>query len=326
MGKNNTTSNGIQKSFFILSSMSVGVAKARASMLLHYGERAMISRDEARMQQVAHLIRQVPGLERSPIATYLQALVDKDRAIEMLESVTECESFDHRARILLSLASRKLLKGDVNSANQIYEKALKDIRRLGNHALHAYTLKNQSVILSLLGEHKNATRIIESVLPTANRMEPAFYLDLLNSYAVELGEAGRIEEARRVIALPLASPLVVRFPEWIETAREIEEKIPRRNLITAPPRPLDNVVNITEYIESKSMSIADNHPCDLDGLRDDIQLTIRHLIRGGGRDDYSKLSLARRVLLENMSASDIAALHKILDQIALKNHPSKDNS
>ena len=59
---------------------------------------------------------------------------------------------------------------------------------------------------------------------TIGRHYPAFYYDYLNSLAVELGEVGRIEEARNVCRITLASPLAAAYPNWLETSNEIEAK------------------------------------------------------------------------------------------------------
>jgi hypothetical protein len=47
------------------------------------------------------------------------------------------------------------------------------------------------------------------------------YYDCLNSYAVELGEAGRLYEARNVCDLVLASPFAFAYSEWQQTAEDL---------------------------------------------------------------------------------------------------------
>jgi hypothetical protein len=51
---------------------------------------------------------------------------------------------------------------------------------------------------------------------------PSDYCDYLNNLAYELGQVGRIEEARAAINVALRSPYADRFPDWHETAQEIE--------------------------------------------------------------------------------------------------------
>ncbi|HVG17563.1 MAG TPA: hypothetical protein VNI02_00815 [Blastocatellia bacterium] len=49
------------------------------------------------------------------------------------------------------------------------------------------------------------------------------FFEVANSYAVELSEVGRVEEARNVIRNALASPFALVYPECHETARDLKE-------------------------------------------------------------------------------------------------------
>ena len=68
------------------------------------------------------------------------------------------------------------------------------------------------------------------------------YFAFLNSYALELSEGGRNEEARQVGSVVAASPFVSRYPEWQETLAEIESKRKRRSFIAVAsghkPKPI----------------------------------------------------------------------------------------
>jgi hypothetical protein len=59
---------------------------------------------------------------------------------------------------------------------------------------------------------------------TASSLQPYAYYDYLNSLAVELCEAGRVEEARSASAITLASPFASAYPVWRETFDEIAAK------------------------------------------------------------------------------------------------------
>jgi hypothetical protein len=47
--------------------------------------------------------------------------------------------------------------------------------------------------------------------------QPHVYYDYMNSFAVELCEVGRLEEAKNVSLIVLASPFAPAYPEWRET-------------------------------------------------------------------------------------------------------------
>ena len=53
---------------------------------------------------------------------------------------------------------------------------------------------------------------------------PSAYFDYLNSYAVELGTAGRLTEACNVIKVVVASPFSPFYPEWQETLLDLRQK------------------------------------------------------------------------------------------------------
>lgn len=94
------------------------------------------------------------------------------------------------------------------------------------------------------GDHKGALADLEKLLPlarTAISLEPVVYYDHLNSLAVEMGEVGRIEEARRVSQVVVASPFAVVYPEWRETLDEIESKMlrPSRTVVAVSTVPSD---------------------------------------------------------------------------------------
>ena len=87
------------------------------------------------------------------------------------------------------------------------------------------------------GEHRAALRDLERMIPLAQiigkRGHPA-YVTFLNSYAVELFEGNRTEEAEQVANAIAASPFINRYPEWQETITDIEAKRKRSSMIAVP--------------------------------------------------------------------------------------------
>ena len=51
--------------------------------------------------------------------------------------------------------------------------------------------------------------------------QPHVYYDYMNSLAVELCEVGKLEDAKNVSQIVLASPFAPAYPEWRETSDEI---------------------------------------------------------------------------------------------------------
>jgi hypothetical protein len=85
--------------------------------------------------------------------------------------------------------------------------------------------RNIAVLKSIDGDHRGAFSDLEKLLPLARvvgRWQPYLFYEHLNSLAVELCEVARIEEARNVSRIVLASPFAHAYPEWRETSDEIE--------------------------------------------------------------------------------------------------------
>jgi hypothetical protein len=56
--------------------------------------------------------------------------------------------------------------------------------------------------------------------------------DVLNSYATELADIGKIELASEVITPVIVSPCTSSYSNWIETAKEMREKSSRKPMMT----------------------------------------------------------------------------------------------
>jgi hypothetical protein len=97
------------------------------------------------------------------------------------------------------------------------------------------------VLKSAEGFHNSALRDLENLEPLIGHVEPRLYFDYLNSYAIELGESGRKDEARSISRIVLLSPFIHAYPEWQETARDLRE--PNRSFVAFP------------FVESKFVKI-----------------------------------------------------------------------
>jgi len=99
--------------------------------------------------------------------------------------------------------------------------------------------KNMAVARAVEGDHRTSLKDLETLLPLARMaasIQPHSYYDYLNGLAVELGEEGRLEEARRVSSIAVASPFASMFPAYQETFDEIAAKLRKasRSLVTVP--------------------------------------------------------------------------------------------
>jgi len=78
---------------------------------------------------------------------------------------------------------------------------------------------------SFEGDHAGSLADLERLFPVMRSFATSYpedYRYYLNNLAYELGQVGRLEEARAAINVALRSPYADRFPDWAETAQEIE--------------------------------------------------------------------------------------------------------
>ncbi|MEK6286622.1 MAG: hypothetical protein AABO57_12855 [Acidobacteriota bacterium] len=162
---------------------------------------------------------------------------------------------------MLALGANSLAASDNRTATFFYREAMRIGAR--DDAFAPATLCFASwmtaVVKAMEGDHRGALADLESMFPLvrlASSVQPYAYYEYLNTLAVELTEAGRLEEARNASRIVLASPFASAYPEWRETRDEIQlkglrssrsvvafgHKIPEpSNLVRLPlPKPSDS--------------------------------------------------------------------------------------
>ncbi|MGA9768850.1 MAG: tetratricopeptide repeat protein [Blastocatellia bacterium] len=152
----------------------------------------------------------------------------------MLERVAESEAtpIKYRARALESIGAVYHDTGNDDEALHYFLQAAYAASPRYGRDLVTVTLSQWmlSVIQSIDGDHNGALRNLEKLFPFVRLMTsdcPHYYYLYANALAVELGELGRIEEARHTSRLALASPFARVHPEWHETAKDISRKARR---------------------------------------------------------------------------------------------------
>jgi tetratricopeptide (TPR) repeat protein len=139
-----------------------------------------------------------------------------------LEQVLERVPKEFRGRVLISISATYYHSNDLSS----FLKVCFEAGRAGHFARDLKSIvmagRNLSLYQSLKGDHRSAVSLLETAFPLVRAVrEPYFYYEHLNSFAVELSEVGRLEEAQNVCRITLASPFVFAYPEWRETWQEL---------------------------------------------------------------------------------------------------------
>ncbi len=106
-----------------------------------------------------------------------------------------------------------------------------------------------AVLKSREGFHTSALKDLENLIPLIKHVEPLEYCDFLNSYAVELNEAGRLDEAENVSRITIASPFAPYYPEWRSTYSEIRSKRKRPRHVQVKAKPDQEISNQQTALE-----------------------------------------------------------------------------
>jgi len=156
-----------------------------------------------------------------------------DKAREILECVADSAPARYRSKALLSLAA-------VAERIGRFEDSLRlrlQISSIDDPVTFLEAQCGMAARRGIEGEHRAALRDLERFLPLAHiigKRGHSAYVTFLNSYAVELAESHRTEEAEQVANVLASSPLISRYPEWQETVSEIEAKRKRHSMIAVP--------------------------------------------------------------------------------------------
>jgi hypothetical protein len=202
------------------------------------------------------LLGETASLIDAPVGRYYEALAKNDWGADPARFDVARLYTKHQPRALLSIAQALRHQGDARYAMTVANESC----RLAIDQQDWFTALNAhretAVGKSVAGDHRGALSVLEAGLTSVTSLRGdiatvALVADYYNSLAVELGELGRIEEARLALRVALASPCANAYPEWRETFRELEVKARRvsrstvaisqgrlgtLNLIALPPR------------------------------------------------------------------------------------------
>ncbi len=193
---------------------------------------ALLSRQMDVVEQVSRIMLALPiSDELRNLGLYYQAISlnrqkDFDQARQLLESIIEKATPAYRARALQCIGATYFESGQPDAAMPFYLAAGK-IASDKDPLTFVEAALQIAIIKSIHGDHNQALEDIEKLFPlirVIGKHYPVAYYDFLNSLAVELGEVGRVNEAKAACSIALASPFAPAYPEWTETRGELEAK------------------------------------------------------------------------------------------------------
>lgn len=257
----------------IKASHKLEVLSGLGDRLVALAEQFHAARQMGALEQVSHALTKLPlPRDYKVIGQYYEALRlqrfgcgDVEQARRLLERVAGEAPLFYRVRAMQSLAANSRHKGDYRTAISLYYEAdrIGARNRIYDPYIIVGTPKMAAVISSLEGNHKGALAALEELFPIAHsmrRVRPQVYYDYLNSLAVELAVAGRLEEARSASRIALASPFASAYPEWRETSNDIalRGRRPSRSVVAFSRTTLEteNVLRLPAPERSYSFSSA----------------------------------------------------------------------
>ena len=243
------------KRLLILLSSTREIDQARLYQLIQAAERCYCLKNTKGQYELGSVLKTLPE-PLNFIGDYYQALHlykqgNKDTALGLLDTVRNQAPHQYQDKSLLTLGGIHELEGDIDEAMKVRLVASKS--EMLSVVLDAAL--GIAAVLGTQGKHDNAVEYLEGILPLASKLGPVpLYFDLLNSYSVELGEQGKIEEASRIIELVVSSPYVPFYPNWPETQQEIKS---RRSVVT-----FSNVIEfpVKEKVEETQKAEPYNYP------------------------------------------------------------------
>ena len=311
-------SRDIDKSLFILPSMPrlyqqilTGVVsyEALGKRIIKRIELAHAFRQVEQVRELARILINIPIKEYQLIAQYYLVWC-KCREYEYpaatLERIIE-QSQTYKTQALFSRAAIEGFHGDIAKAIYFYTEALKTSPSVSEYV---DLVRSIAVLKSTEGFHKSALKDLENLEPLIKHVEPRLYYDFLNSYAVELGEAGYIHEARNISRIVINSPFAFAYPEWQETANDLKE--PNRSLVIIGPSKFvpNNVLPMpaSEHVETEQTSY--NQPAKV--------FNLQRLRKKMAKGKKGKKDNGEKVFDENVDEMDDKDLLATLIQIAAK--------
>jgi len=213
---------------------SQGIFVKLTNELICYAEQAYVMRDVKALDEVSHVLMNLPVEAARQIGTYYFALAryhsgQREHADTLIENVADNAPVTYRARAIQTLGARRHAYGQLDEALRFQLEALRAASDTNANGLQTALMAHWeiSIIKSLDGDHKGALSDLKRLTPLvslASKQTPFYFYFYCNDLAVVLGELGYIREAQRTVDIALASPYAPLYPNWAETRLELEAK------------------------------------------------------------------------------------------------------
>jgi tetratricopeptide (TPR) repeat protein len=202
--------------------------------LIGFAEQAYVMRDVVALDELSHVLMNLPVEAARQIGSYYYALAlnrqgKRDEAEALLGKIADDAPTTYRARAIQTLGGNYHDKGQLDEALRFQLEALRSASDRTTRGLQTTLLARWeiSIIRGLDGDHRGALSDLKNLRPLLNlaaKQQPFYFYAYCNDLAVELGELGRIAEAEAASEVAIASPYAPAYPNWAETRQELEAK------------------------------------------------------------------------------------------------------
>lgn len=221
-------------------------------------ETAHTFRQLSRLEEIASMLCNLPIKEYQLIGQYYKGLHARrigQNVNGIFERVAE-ESRTYKTKALMSLAAMEGRNGNYDGELGYFTEALKTAN---NPSLTVEVSRCIAVVKAKEGFHQHSLKDLEKISPLLRYTNFHVRYQYYNSCSVELCEVGRLEEARNISNIVLASPYANAYPEWRETSDDIERKGYRASRSFVPIiQGLQH--NIIRLPERENISVSQSQP------------------------------------------------------------------
>jgi hypothetical protein len=221
-----------------------------AHRLLVIAESSYARRDFQTVKEASELLLALPMRQAQSAALWYQAFLRK-REGSLAEATQDLNNLvaDHhamprfRAQALHTLGVVARESHHFETARNLFYEAIRYIRRVSPHDTYIFP---HSIILHSLtraeeGDSRQALKELLSIEGLIRVIRnPLLIATYSNNVAVELFELGRVNDAVLYSRVACQSPLAFAYPEWKETALEIEQQTAKRNTVAVVALPKSN--------------------------------------------------------------------------------------
>ncbi len=280
--------------------------------LVKAAEIAQSFRRDEQVEEIASALCGLPIREFQLIGQYYLgwcAYRRGENARSIFENIIE-KSDLYRAKALWSLAAVEAGRGDFEAELKYFNESL---RYAADPGTLVELYRGIAIVKAKEGFHQKALKDLEGLGPMLHYAKPRVYYDCLNSLAVELGVAGRAEEARNICKVVLGSPFAPAYSEWRETAEEVRES--SRSFVALNSTRENNVVCFTPREATDRPETTTAKVLKFDRLREEQMTKKKSVNKSAGKTKAEKALEARtRVLVDDVPESSIDLVLRILEE------------